>query len=117
MDAHVTGAALQPAAQGPRTLVEKHWDPITRIVGSLGIFTKIDFENRQVAECYSTSSIFRGYHAGIIEAIEIDFDSRVHVAVTVDADPGQDLGRQRLPGHRFFFAPDEIEYLGAAEVR
>ncbi|MBV9181788.1 MAG: nickel-dependent hydrogenase large subunit, partial [Acidobacteria bacterium] len=38
-----------------------HWDPITRIVGSLGIFTKIDFENREVAECYSTSSIFRGY--------------------------------------------------------
>jgi hydrogenase large subunit len=37
------------------------WDPITRIVGSLGIFTKIDFENKQVAECYSTSSIFRGY--------------------------------------------------------
>src|SRR5215475_3751029 len=42
-------------------LVEVHWDPITRIVGSLGIFTKIDFENRQVAECYSTSSVFRGY--------------------------------------------------------
>jgi hydrogenase large subunit len=37
------------------------WDPITRIVGSLGIYTKIDFQNRQVAECYSTSSIFRGY--------------------------------------------------------
>jgi hydrogenase large subunit len=38
-----------------------NWDPITRIVGSLGIFTKIDFENREVAECHSTSSIFRGY--------------------------------------------------------
>ena len=38
-----------------------NWDPITRIVGSLGIFTKIDFENRHVAECHSTSSIFRGY--------------------------------------------------------
>ena len=44
-----------------RNLVEMSWDPITRIVGSLGIFTKIDFEARQVAECYSTSSIFRGY--------------------------------------------------------
>ena len=44
-----------------RNLVEMNWDPITRIVGSLGIFTKIDFENRQVAECHSTSSIFRGY--------------------------------------------------------
>lgn len=45
----------------PRTLVEMNWDPITRIVGSLGIFTKIDFENREVAECWSTSSVFRGY--------------------------------------------------------
>ena len=44
-----------------RNLVDMSWDPITRIVGSLGIFTKIDFENKEVAECYSTSSIFRGY--------------------------------------------------------
>lgn len=44
-----------------RKLVEMSWDPITRIVGSLGIYTKIDFETRQVVECHSTSSIFRGY--------------------------------------------------------
>lgn len=42
-------------------LVEMSWDPITRIVGSLGLFTKIDFETRRVVECHSTSSIFRGY--------------------------------------------------------
>ena len=42
-------------------LIEMSWDPITRIVGSLGIFTKIDFENQRVVECHSTSSIFRGY--------------------------------------------------------
>jgi hydrogenase large subunit len=46
---------------GTGQLVEMNWDPITRIVGSLGIYTKIDFANRRVAECYSTSSIFRGY--------------------------------------------------------
>ncbi len=45
----------------PPQLVEMSWDPITRIVGSLGIYTKIDFQNRKVAECHSTSSIFRGY--------------------------------------------------------
>ena len=44
-----------------KTLVDMNWDPITRIVGSLGIYTKIDFENREVAKCWSTSSIFRGY--------------------------------------------------------
>ncbi|MDB6020318.1 MAG: putative [NiFe] hydrogenase large subunit [Pedosphaera sp.] len=42
-------------------IVEMSWDPITRIVGSLGIYTKIDFENKKVVECHSTSSIFRGY--------------------------------------------------------
>ena len=46
---------------GKSQLVEMNWDPITRIVGSLGIFTKIDFGKRKVAECHSTSSIFRGY--------------------------------------------------------
>jgi len=42
-------------------LVEMAWDPITRIVGSLGIYTKLDFQQRKVVECHSTSSIFRGY--------------------------------------------------------
>jgi hydrogenase large subunit len=42
-------------------LVEMAWDPITRIVGSLGIYAKIDFGTHKVAECHSTSSIFRGY--------------------------------------------------------
>src|SRR5438045_6370284 len=42
-------------------IVEMNWDPITRIVGSLGIFTKIDFDSKKVVECHSTSSIFRGY--------------------------------------------------------
>ena len=42
-------------------IVEMAWDPITRIVGSLGIYTKIDFKAKRVVECHSTSSIFRGY--------------------------------------------------------
>ena len=37
------------------------WDPMTRIIGNLGIYTKIDFDNREVVECKSTSSLFRGY--------------------------------------------------------
>jgi len=44
-----------------RNLVEMAWDPITRIVGNLGIYTKIDFDNREVVDCKSTSSLFRGY--------------------------------------------------------
>ena len=57
-------AATLPATEKrPQSgqIVEMSWDPITRIVGSLGLYTKIDFSNRKVVECHSTSSIFRGY--------------------------------------------------------
>jgi hydrogenase large subunit len=45
----------------PQDLVKMHWDPVTRIIGNLGIYTTIDFANREVVECQSTSSLFRGY--------------------------------------------------------
>ena len=59
----MTTTAPRAAESGalPTGLTEMSWDPITRIVGSLGIYTKIDFKQKVVAECYSTSSIFRGY--------------------------------------------------------
>ncbi len=44
-----------------------------------------------------------------IVSIEQDYEGRIHVAVTAGDDPGQDFGRLGLPGHRFFFAPEEIE--------
>lgn len=44
----------------------------------------------------------------VIEAIERDFEDRVHVAVVLENDPGLEFGLDRMPGHRFFFAPDEI---------
>jgi hypothetical protein len=44
-----------------------------------------------------------------IEAIEQTLEGEIHVAVTVDDDPGRDLGEIRQVGHRFFFRPDEIE--------
>jgi hydrogenase large subunit len=59
MQVLTNGKAKKSGSQ--ENLVEMNWDPITRIVGSLGIYTKIDFKNKRVAECYSTSSIFRGY--------------------------------------------------------
>jgi len=54
--------APQRGTSAPQGNIEEmNWDPITRIVGSLGIFTKINFDTKKVVECYSTSSIFRGY--------------------------------------------------------
>ena len=48
----------------------------------------------------------------VIEAIERDLDDQVHVAVVIEADPGREFGLDRMPGHRFFFSPDEIEHIG-----
>jgi hypothetical protein len=50
-----------------------------------------------------------------ISAIEQDYEDRVHLAVTVDEDPGQDLGLEGKPGHRFFFRPEELEPIEAEE--
>jgi hypothetical protein len=46
-----------------------------------------------------------------VAAVERDLDGNVHCAVTLDDDPGADLGADGLPGHRFFFAPDELEVI------
>ena len=54
------GAPSQPQ-HADTDVVEMAWDPITRIVGSLGIYATVDFKQKQVRECHSTSSIFRGY--------------------------------------------------------
>ena len=45
----------------------------------------------------------------IIEAFEQDYDGRIQAAVVVEDDPGQELGRLRQLGHRFFFHLDELE--------
>ena len=47
-----------------------------------------------------------------IESIEWDFENRIYLAVTLDDDPGRDLGKQRKVGHRFFFGVEEVEPLG-----
>jgi hydrogenase large subunit len=54
-------AVREKVAPETRNIVDMSWDPITRIVGNLGIYTKIDFDTNEVIECRSTSSIFRGY--------------------------------------------------------
>lgn len=49
----------------------------------------------------------------IVEAIERDFEDRVHLAVVLEDDPGRYLGMMRQPGHRFFFSPEEVEPLAS----
>jgi hypothetical protein len=52
-----------------------------------------------------------------IDSVEQDYEGQVYLAVTVDDDPGRDLGQLRQPGHRFFFRPEEVEPLGESEGR
>jgi hypothetical protein len=49
-----------------------------------------------------------------IESIEQDYDGQLQLAVVLEDDPGRDLGFLRQPGHRFFFATEEVEPCGAA---
>jgi hydrogenase maturation protease len=55
---------------------------------------------------------------GVVESLEQDVDDgRVQLTVVVGDDPGGDLGLRRIPGHRFFFAPEEVEPLAPAAAR
>jgi hypothetical protein len=51
-----------------------------------------------------------------VESIEEDYEGRAYLAVTVDDDPGKDLGALRQPGHRFFFRPEDVEPLSTPET-
>ncbi|MEU6084820.1 hydrogenase maturation protease [Streptomyces sp. NPDC047108] len=44
-----------------------------------------------------------------VDGVEEDFEGNIHVAVVLEGDPGRDFGSSGQIGHRFFFAPDELE--------
>ncbi len=52
-----------------------------------------------------------------VESIEQDYEDRIYIAVTLEDDPGRDLGGDRILGHRFFFSPEEIEPLDLGDFR
>jgi hypothetical protein len=52
-----------------------------------------------------------------VEGIEQDFEDRIYLSVTLEEDPGRDLGDARMLGHRFFFSPEEVVPLDLENVR
>jgi hydrogenase maturation protease len=52
----------------------------------------------------------------VVEAVERDYEDRVHVAVSIEDDPGRDLAGAATLGHRFWFAVDELEPLPGSEA-
>jgi hydrogenase maturation protease len=51
----------------------------------------------------------------VIEAVEEDVEGGVQLALVLEDDPGRDLGLMRQPGHRFFYATDEVEPVGKSD--
>ncbi len=91
--------------------------PAPRSVTAAGV--EIGRGSRVVLRPGEGGDIFDRALAGqlaLVEAIHEDTEGKVDLAVTLDDDPGRDLGAKRQPGHRFFFSPAEVEPLaGAAE--
>ena len=52
-----------------------------------------------------------------IEGIEQNFEDRIYLSVTLEDDPGRDLGGERILGHRFFFSPEEVVPLDLENAR
>jgi hydrogenase maturation protease len=52
--------------------------------------------------------------SAVVDAIEEDTEGNLQIAVTVEDDPGRDLGAARQPGHRFFFSAEEVVPLSTA---
>ena len=55
------------------------------------------------------SDIFLNGRIATIEVIHTDYDDNIHLAVTMDDDPGQDM--QRELGMYLYFIPEEVEHI------
>ena len=56
-----------------------------------------------------TSDIFLNGKIATIEVIHTDYDGNIHIAVTIDDDPGRDMLRDL--GMYLYFSPEEIELI------
>jgi hydrogenase maturation protease len=52
----------------------------------------------------------------VVEQIHQDIEGNLQLAVTLEDDPGRDLGEKRRPGHRFFFTPAEVEPMASGPL-
>jgi hydrogenase maturation protease len=74
--------------------------------------TRVRMHPADLRDIFSSSLDGR---TGVVESIEELMEGGIRVAVSPHDDPGRDLGPAR-PGHRFFFAPDELEPLARVLV-
>ena len=87
--------------------------PRTVRVGSveLGRGSRVVLRPRPGADIFDLALAGR---VAVIEGIDEDLEGAFHLRVTLEDDPGRDLGESRAqPGHRFFFSLAEVEPLAA----
>ncbi len=91
-------------------LLEEHNELASANVGGVELKTgdRVRLNPRKGGDIFD---IALAGQVAIIEAIEQDYENKVHLAVVLEDDPGRDLGMMRQPGHRFFFALEEVEPL------
>jgi len=98
-------------ALGPDALAALH-GPLREVrnLGSSGLRAGARVRLRPKGRADAFDFLLEG-RAATIASIEEDYEGHVFVAVTVDDDPGRDLGLEGKPGHRFFFRAEEVELL------
>lgn len=106
--------AMHGALREPRSVVSPpgcNPEQVRIRVGGLelGVGDRVRLHPKEGGDVFDM--VLKGKSA-VIEGIERDFEDRVHLAVAIDDDPGRDMGLARMPGHRFFFSPEEVEALG-----
>lgn len=96
------------------TLPREHVAKLHGVIRSLRNAAKLEFREGDRVRLHPRRQgdifdIVLNGKIAIVESVERDFEDRVHLAVTVEDDPGRDFGVARQIGHRFFFSPEEVE--------
>jgi hydrogenase maturation protease len=66
--------------------------------------------------CADVFDIALAGRLAVVDAIEQDTEGAIRLVVTVDDDPGRDLGAASQLAHRFFFAPEEVEPVAPRQI-
>jgi len=98
------GESMEPAEAAPKAVAVKNGTVRTR--------DRVRLHPSAQADAFD---ILLNGKTARVEEIKQDFEGRYYLVVTLDDDPGREQEDERvLPGHRFFFYPQEVERLGEA---
>lgn len=109
-DARVRRLLEQTEQMGQQELLKLHGAQrspvVTEDAGEIAVGQRVRLRPRGRSDIFDIALAGR---LATVVGLERDLDGRRYVAVTVDDDPGRDLGAAGKPAHRFFFAPGEVE--------